>query len=91
MREGQGYPCYQHDMMMMMMMISYIFIDESGWVISDVSFGFIGGFGSRNIRPPHPNDPVGIDLTPTLIPAANLRIHTSKKGKKTKKKNRLCI
>ena len=35
-----------------------------------------GGFGSCNIRPSHPNDPVGIDLTPTPIPAAKLRIHT---------------
>ena len=34
------------------------------------------GFGSCNIRPPRPNDPVGIDLTPIPIPAANLRIHT---------------
>ena len=51
----------------------------SGWVIRDVSFGFMGGFGSCNIRPPHPNDPIGIDLTPTPIPAANLRIHTTKK------------
>ena len=59
--------------------ISYILIDVSGWVISDVSFGFIRGFGSCNIRPPHPNDPVGIDLTPTPIPSANLRIHTRKK------------
>ena len=32
--------------------------------------------GSCNIRPPRPNDPVGIDLTPTPIPAAKLRIHT---------------
>ena len=24
MREGQGYPCYQRDMMMMMMIISYL-------------------------------------------------------------------
>ena len=31
--------------------ISCIFIDASGWVISDVSFGFMGGFGSCNIRP----------------------------------------
>ena len=54
--------------------ISYIFIDASGWVISDVSFGFMGDFGSCN-----PNDPVGIDLTPTPIPTANLRIHTRKK------------
>ena len=55
-----------------------ILIDASGWVISDVSFRFTGwGFGSCNIRPPCPNDPVGIDLTPTSIPAANLRIfHT---------------
>ena len=59
-----------------MVLISYIFIDASGWVISDVSFGFMRGFGSYNIRPPHPNDPVGIDLTPTPIPAAKLRIHT---------------
>ena len=35
-----------------------------------------GGFGSCNIRLPRPNDPVGIDLTPTPIPAAKLRIHT---------------
>ena len=42
-------------------------------------FGLIGGFGSCNIRPPHPNDPVGIDLTLTPIPAANLRIHTRRK------------
>ena len=35
-----------------------------------------GGLGSCNIRPPRPNDPVGIDLTLTPIPAANLRIHT---------------
>ena len=27
----------------------------------------------------YPNDPVGIDLTPTTIPAANLRIDTRKK------------
>ncbi len=59
--------------------ISYIFIDASGWVISDVSFGFMGGFGSSNIRSSHPNDPVGIGLTPTPIPAANLRIHTRRK------------
>ena len=61
--------------------ISYIFIDASGWVISDVSFGFMGDFGSCNIRAPHPNDLVGIDLTPTPtpIPAANLRIHTRRK------------
>ena len=57
----------------------YILVDASGWVVSDVSFGFMGGFGSFNIRPPHPNDPVGIDLTPTPIPAANLRIHTRRK------------
>ena len=59
--------------------ISYILVDASGWVVSDVSFGFMGGFGSCNIRSPHPNDPVGIDLTPTPIPAANLRIHTRRK------------
>ena len=60
----------------------YIFIDASGWVISDVSFGFRGGLGSCNIRPPYPNDHVGIDLTPTLIPAANLCIHTKKRPQK---------
>ena len=39
--------------------------------------GFSWGFGSCNIKPPSPNDPVGIDLTPTPIPAAKLRIfHT---------------
>ena len=59
--------------------ISYIFVDASGWVISDVSFGFMGGFRSCNIRPPRPKYPVGIDLTPTPILAANLRIHTRKK------------
>ena len=32
------------------------------------------GVGSCNIRPPRPNKPVGIDLTPTPIPAAKLRI-----------------
>ena len=56
--------------------IPYSIVDASGWVVSDVSFGFMGGFESCNIRPPHPNDPVGIDLTPTPIPATNLRIHT---------------
>ena len=70
--------------------ISYIFIDASGWVISDVSFGIIGGFGSCNIRPPHPNDPVGIDVTPTPIPSANLHIHTRNKKKK-KKVNFPCL
>ena len=64
----------------MIFFISYIFVDGSGWVISDVSFGFMGGFGSCNIRPPHPNDLVGIDLTPTPISAANLRIHTRRKN-----------
>ena len=60
------------------LLISYIFIDTSGWVISDVSFEFTGvGSGSCNIGGPRPSDPVGIDLTPTLIPAAKLRIfHT---------------
>ena len=53
--------------------------------ISDVSFGFMGGFGSCNIRPPHPNDPVGIDLTPTPIPAASLCIHTRRKKMTTEK------
>ena len=43
------------------------------------------GFGSFNIRPPHPNDPVGNDLTPTPIPAANLRIHTRRKKMTTEK------
>ena len=37
-----------------------------------------GGFGSCIIRPPHPNDPVSMDLTPTPIPVANLRIHIRK-------------
>ena len=36
-----------------------------------------GGFGSCNIEPPRPNDLAGIDLTPTPIPAAKLRMfHT---------------
>ena len=61
--------------------IPYILVDASGWVVSDVSFGIMGGFGSFNIRPPHPNDPVGIDPTPTPILAANLRIHTRRKQK----------
>ena len=30
----------------------YILVDASGWVVSDVSFGFMGGFRSCNIRPP---------------------------------------
>ena len=39
--------------------------------------GSQGSFGSCNIRPPRPNNPVGIDLTLTPIPAAKLRIfHT---------------
>ena len=59
--------------------IPYILVDASGWVVSDVSFAIMGGFGSFNIKPPHPNYPVGIDLTPTPIPAANLRIHTRRK------------
>ena len=65
--------------------IPYILVDASGWVVSDVSFGIMGGFGSFNIRPPHPNDPVGIDLTPTPIPAVNLRIHTYNKTFNKKK------
>ena len=49
-----------------------------------VCWGFKGvqgeiAFFISIIRHPHPNDPVGIDLTPTPIPAANLRIHTRKK------------
>ena len=48
--------------------------DESSVMFSLDSRG--GGFRSCNIRPPCPNDPVGIDLTPTPILAANLRIHT---------------
>ena len=71
--------------------ILYIIVGASGWVVSDVSFGIIGGFGSFNIRPPHPNDPVGIDLTPTPIPAANLRIHTRRKQKKKWPQKRLYI
>ena len=61
------------------LLILYILIDALGWVISDVSFGFTGwGFGSCNIRPPRPNDPVGIDLMPTPILAAKLRIFHTK-------------
>ena len=71
--------------------IPYILVDASGWVVSDVSFGIMGGFGSFNIRPPHPNDPVGIDLTPTPIPAANLRIHTRRKQKKNDHRKALYI
>ena len=48
-------------------------------------FGFMGGFGSCNSRSPNPNDPVGIDLTPTPIPAANLRIHSRRKKMTTEK------
>ena len=58
------------------LLISYIFIDTSGWGIIDISVGFIGRFGSCNIRTPRPIDPLGIDLTRTHIPAAKLRIHT---------------
>ena len=40
-------------------------------------FLWVHGRGSCNIRPPLPNDPVAIDLTPTPNPAAKLRIfHT---------------
>ena len=54
----------------------YILINALEWIISVVSFEFTGG-GSCNIRPPGSNDPVGIDLTPTPIPAAKQRIlHT---------------
>ena len=35
---------------------------------------------SCNIRPPRPNDPVGIDFTPTSIPAAKLYLSHTKKG-----------
>ena len=63
----------------------YILVDASGCVVSAVSFGSMGVFGSCNIRPPHPNDPVGIDLTPTPIPVANLRIHTRRKKMTTEK------
>ena len=66
--------------------IPYILVDVSGWIVSYVSFAFMGGFGSFNIRPPHPNDPVGIDLTPTPIPATNLRIHTRRKQKNDHRK-----
>ena len=31
--------------------MSYIFIDASGWVISDVSFGFMGGSGLATSDP----------------------------------------
>ena len=62
---------------MILVHILYILINVSGWVISDVSFGFTGSFRSCNIRPPCPNVPVGIDLTPTPIPAATPHIfHT---------------
>ena len=37
---------------LLILLISYIFIDASGWVIRVVSFGLTGGFGSCNIRPP---------------------------------------
>ena len=55
---------------------NFIYIIHLCWCIG---MGSWGGFGSCNIRPPHPNDPVGIDLTPTPIPAANLRIHKKRK------------
>ena len=37
--------------------ISYIFIDASEWVISDVSFGFGGGSGLATSDPPSPKWP----------------------------------
>ena len=40
--------------------IPYILVDASGWVVSDVSGG-VSGLSTSD--PPHPNDPVGIDLT----------------------------
>ena len=67
----KGLPRYSHGMwpkkVHFSSLISYIFFE---WVISDVSFGFTGGFGSCNIRLPRSNDPVGIDLIPTRILAA---------------------
>ena len=47
--------------------------------------GSWGVSGLATSDPPHPNDPVGIDLTPTPIPAANLRIHTRRKKMTTEK------
>ena len=38
--------------------------------------GSCGVSGLATSDPPCPNDPVGIDLTPTPIPAAKLHIHT---------------
>ena len=43
--------------------------------------GSRGVSGLATSYPTHPNDPVGIDLTPTAIPADNLRIHTRRKKK----------
>ena len=48
-REGQGYPCYQRDMMMMMMMIIYEHNSakadwkkrpQNGWKTTDLDFQF---------------------------------------------------
>ena len=68
-----------------------ILVDASGWVVSDVFFGIMGGFGSFNIRLPHPNDPVGIDLTPTPIPAARPAHPHKEKTKKKWPQKRLYI
>ena len=38
--------------------------------------GSRGVLGLATSDIPPPNDPVGIDLTPTPIPAANLSVHT---------------
>ena len=62
--------------MKLIVFISHIFINASGWVTSDDSFVFMGVSGLATSDPPRPNDSVGIDLTPTHNPAANLRIHT---------------
>ena len=53
--------------------ISYIFIDASGWVISSVSFGFMGGSVLQ-----HQTPLTQMTQLTTPIPAANLRIHTQK-------------
>ena len=59
--------------------IPYILVDASGWVVSDVSFGFMGGFRVFQHQTPSPKWPSWHRSYSNSIPAANLRIPTRRK------------